>query len=86
MPRIDKPLTALGFAMLVFSLGMVTASAVKLSKADASDAGEDAAKFNDKEEKAYEVAGAALGLVSAIYHIAVWKFCCQSAKKGNHDE
>ena len=85
VPRVDKPLMALGGGMLVFSIGMVCASAVKLTKADASDAGEDAAKFNDKEEKAYEVAGATLGLVSAIYHIAIWKFCCQSAKKSSED-
>ena len=83
---VDKPLLALGGAMLIFSVVMVSISAAKLSSADASDPGQDAAKFNDKEEKAFEVAGSTLGLISAMYHIAIWKFCCQSAKKENEDD
>lgn len=74
---MDKPLLALGAGMLVWSIVMVGISGKKLSDAKSSDPGGDSSKFNDKEEKALEVAGAAIGMFSAIYHVMIWKFCCK---------
>jgi len=78
---MDKPLLALGAGMLVWSIIMVGISGKKLSDASSSNAGGDSSKFNDKEEKALEVAGATFGMFSAIYHVMVWKFCCKGDRE-----
>lgn len=78
---IDKPLLVLGGGMLVWSVVMVAISGKQLSDAKSSDAGGDSDRLNDRQEKQLEVAGASLGLISAVYHVAIWKFCCQSAKR-----
>jgi len=65
---------------------MVAISGKQFADANPANEGEDSNSFNDKEEKALEVSGASLGLVSAIYHVMIWKFCCQKSKKGQDEE
>jgi hypothetical protein len=79
---IEKPVQILAVVMLLFSMGLVGYSIYLLTDASESNAGPDAENFNDKEEKAYEVAGAGLGLVSAIFHVVMWQ-CCSTKKNKN---
>jgi hypothetical protein len=90
LPCLDRPMVGLGAAMAVWSVVLVTVSAIRLAGAAAGGprAGGDASAFTDREEKALEVAGAALGLVSALYHTIVWKYCAgksAAARGGDSD-
>lgn len=77
LPCVEKPVLSLASSMLIWSIIMVVTTSIKLSDAESggADQGGDSANWNDKEEKAYEVAGAALGLASGLYHVLVRKFC-----------
>lgn len=55
--------------MMVFSIVLLILSAVAFAQADSSDEGQDAENLNDKEEKAFEMGGAILGLISTFFHL-----------------
>jgi len=78
---VEKPLLGYGAAMIIWSIVMLIIWSIKLSKAKSSDPGGDSNRFNDKQEKALEVTGAALCLIAGIYNIMVWKFCWKNKKQ-----
>lgn len=67
--------TGLGGGMLVWSIVLVVISSIDYSKTsaedDVTDAGGDNPNATKKEEIAYEIAGAALGAISSIYHVCM---------------
>jgi hypothetical protein len=77
---IAKPVQFLSACMVIFSIVMVSISMKQLVDAHESNPGPDSERWNDREEKSYEVAGAALGLVSALFHVLMWHFCSGTSK------
>jgi hypothetical protein len=87
-PCFDKPLTALAICMMIWSIILVAIASKNLAnaKSGGSKEGGDSDKFTDKEEKAYEVAGSALGLASVLFHLILWKFSLRKNNTKNNDE
>jgi hypothetical protein len=83
---ISKPVQFLATCMVIFSIVMVSISTKQLVDAHESNPGPDSERWNDKEEKSYEVAGAGLGLVSALYHVLMWHFCSGRSKAESKPE
>lgn len=73
--RLNQLVTGLGGGMLVWSIVFIIISSVQYSNTtsadDVTDAGGDNPNATKKEEIAYEIAGAALGAISAVYHICM---------------
>lgn len=73
--RFTRLVTGLGGAMFIWSIVFVILSSVQLSNTttadDITEAGGDNPNATKKEEIAYEIAGAALGAFSAVYHICM---------------
>jgi hypothetical protein len=83
---IAKPVQFLATCMVIFSIVMMSISLKQLVEAHESNPGPDSERWNDKEEKSYEVAGAALGLISALYHVLMWHFCSGRGKAESKPE
>lgn len=77
LPCVRKPVLGLAVSMLVWSIIMVIITSINLADAPGGGPSEggDNNDWTNREEKAYELAGAALGLASALYHVLVWKYC-----------
>jgi hypothetical protein len=56
-------------ALLLYAIVLAIISAVKLAGASPDDAGADAENLNDVEEKGFELGGAILGMLSAMFHL-----------------
>lgn len=73
--RFTRLVTGLGGGMLIWSIVLVVISSVQYSNTtaadDITDAGGDNPNATKKEEIAYEIAGAALGAASALYHVCM---------------
>ena len=73
--RLSRFVLGLGSGMLIWSIVFVILSSVQYSNTfsadDITDAGGDNPNATKKEEIAYEIAGAALGAVSALYHVGM---------------
>ena len=74
---MKKPLGVLLFTMSIWSIVLVVMSAINVHGAPKGDQdpGGDAPEFNDREEKVLELSGATLCMCSALYHIALLKYC-----------
>ncbi len=72
---LTQLVTGLGGGMLGWSIVLVVLSSIDYSKTtaqdDVTDAGGDNPNATKKEEIAYEIAGAALGVISSIYHVCM---------------
>jgi hypothetical protein len=79
---ITKPFFAVLGSVAIWSIILVITTSVsyKDTASGGSDKGGDSDRLNDKEEKALEIAGAAIGLSSALYHMVAWKFCVAKSK------
>jgi hypothetical protein len=73
--RMSRFVTGLGSAMLIWSIGFIINSSIDYSRTTAADditkAGGDIPNASNKEGIAYEIAGATLGAISALYHICM---------------
>ena len=58
----------------LWALILAIMSGIAFANASSEDEGGDAASFNDKEEKAFEMSGALLGLVAAVFHGLAFKY------------
>jgi hypothetical protein len=74
---IIRPLSLVAMALVIWSFALIIASAIEVVNSPKGDEnqGGDAPQFNDREEKVLKLAGAALCFASALYHIALLKFC-----------
>jgi Transmembrane family 220, helix len=74
---IVKPFASLLVLMAIWSVVLIVISSIARSgaKEGGSEEGGDAPQFTDSEEKSLEIAGAALCLASALYHLIVLKCC-----------
>jgi hypothetical protein len=81
--RCAKGVIALGVGMFVWSVVFVIISSVQVSKLTPADdiveEGGDNPHATKKEEIAYEIAGAALGMCSTMYHIFMARKASSSA-------
>jgi hypothetical protein len=79
VPCVERPIMGLAIFMVVWSIFMVAMSAKQLADTPAggADAGGDNNNWSNRQEKAYELAGASLGLASGLYHVLVYK-CCKT--------
>ena len=71
--KVDRLLLILCLGMSIWSVVMVVKSSIQVFQA--AGEGEDSENFSDQEEKFFELAGAALGFISAVYHVLFWSFC-----------
>mmetsp|Transcript_8428 Transcript_8428/g.12212 ORF Transcript_8428/g.12212 Transcript_8428/m.12212 type:complete len:177 (-) Transcript_8428:45-575(-) len=71
--KAELPLLLLSLAMIIWSIVMITKSAIEIPQA--SGDGEDSENFSDEEEKIFELSGSILGLISTIYHALFWQCC-----------
>jgi hypothetical protein len=84
VPCVKKPLVMLVSSMTVWSITMVVFSALEVSKTLSGGPANGGGNQNwtNKQEKAYQLGGAVLGLVSALYYILL----CWLSGKGDNKE
>jgi hypothetical protein len=72
-PRLFKVVQTLGVSMMIWSIVFIILSSVQYTNTDSggTNAGGDNPNATKKEEIAYEIAGATLGLASAMYHVFI---------------
>jgi hypothetical protein len=82
-PCVERPVMFLAVSMVVWSIIMVAMSGKQLADTPAGgpDAGGDNNNWSNRQEKAYELAGASLGLASGLYHVLIYKCCKKNDNK-----
>jgi len=74
MACLEKPVAIFGLAITIWAIVLLVIASIKLAKAK-NDNDDD-----EKKERAYEVTGSAVGLLSGIYHFTIMK-CCGNKKQ-----